>query len=942
MKDGELIAEENLTRIESIRRRVTQSARLSQFLELIDKVLDPQVTADSSFAPLIRLATLLAVLFFLLICGWLFGVFLTWGTILVVALVHLSAKSVKADEEFYHHLFGLFASGAGEEAEGKEACEWMNYITEKFWGSVVEEIVLGIVPTIHKQLDALDALKGMGMRVKIKEVHIGRTPPRCRYMQVERTQRYDSIILKTESVFASDDMRIVMEVSTSAITVPVLVTNYKFQAPVRMEIDLNPDDLMASVLSISLTKDPRFSVPTVRPLKGLNVMSLIPGLPQIVQGIVKDVCREMFVYPQMMRMTFSGQILDGPMLSDTPITDIAVIHPEEIAKGELPEGWTILQRSSSLQYKADLNSGSSAGEVYLAYKRSKHEAPITHIAVTFPKNGEDPCPSDYVSCEKSVTGRLTGNCNRKNGKKCLLAYKKDPTAEPITDIAIVIKPKDHEKTLPGYKRVRWSINSRLEANLNEDGSGDRPYITYKGGSHVDCHLHPIAISDITLIYLDKGERALPAHAVIYRTISNKYTADTNKGAGGRTVHVCYERADLFTSPTVLGDVQLVETVAGKEQVVPAGFEIVMARPCGGVADLNGGTKGPCLQFAVRRIDVQAIVKESIASNTRAVGDDVLVVTGLAVINASAADDAVPDGFEVRQPDMNTGNRKARKMMLCVRTQPLYELIAPHLSREGGVLGVTGVPANAGLPLRVAVEPAQTSTPILSEPPSPLPSFGVDNVEAHRSVEPVDAVGGPVGVTAAAAPEEVVVAIPDGYPITRVCCYIPGVDKSLPEGWTVVAQTMIDGYDADVNAGSGGKKVYIAVRRDEGKKWLTHVGIMFRYSRKQKNGEELPPGWKLEAKTVERGAPADLNTGNGGREVYLISKKDPEGQPIRHIGVIFRDAGEEVPSSHHVLERTISGSCEADLNAGASQRGRRIFLCYAGGAKPSLVPGSWKE
>ena len=47
------------------------------------------------------------------------------------------------------------------------------------------------------------------------------------------------------------------------------------------------------------------------------------------------------------------------MPTDTPITDIAIIHA---GKEDVPEGWTVLQRSSSLQYKADLNTG--AGRRY--------------------------------------------------------------------------------------------------------------------------------------------------------------------------------------------------------------------------------------------------------------------------------------------------------------------------------------------------------------------------------------------------------------------------------------------------------------------------------------------------------------------------------------------------------------------------------------------------
>ena len=53
------------------------------------------------------------------------------------------------------------------------------------------------------------------------------------------------------------------------------------------------------------------------------------------------------------------------------------------------------------------------------------------------------------------------------------------------------------------------------------------------------------ISEVNLIYQDKGEMPLPGHATIYRTVSSQFNADTNKGSHGRTIYATYKRASLM-------------------------------------------------------------------------------------------------------------------------------------------------------------------------------------------------------------------------------------------------------------------------------------------------------------------------------------------------------------------------------------------------------------
>lgn len=150
------------------------------------------------------------------------------------------------------------------------------------------------------------------------------------------------------------------------------------------------------------------------------------------------------------------------------------------------------------------------------------------------------------------------------------------------------------------------------------------------------------------------------------------------------------------------------------------------------------------------------------------------------------------------------------------------------------------------------------------------------------------------------------------PITDVVVLF-GSDAA-PEGFTKVRSSLRSRIKADLNKGSGGKYVYLALRRGSGEP-ITAISVI-----NVNRGEFTPPGYTV-VKSVS-GANADLNSGSGGDEAYLCVRRGV-GAPITDIGVIFPE-NEDVPAGYTRLSRTPLGRT-ADLNAGAG--GKRVFLCF---------------
>lgn len=112
--------------------------------------------------------------------------------------------------------------------------------------------------------------------------------------------------------------------------------------------------------------------------------------------------------------------------------------------------------------------------------------------------------------------------------------------------------------------------------------------------------------------------------------------------------------------------------------------------------------------------------------------------------------------------------------------------------------------------------------------------------------------------------------------------------------------------ADLNAGAGGKFIYLCTKRGD----ENPVTGLFCISGTNTN-IQAPPGYTKD--------PIDLNHGAGGRFIYLCYSKDSDlGTPIKEVSVVIGgNANITAPTGYNKISQ--------DLNEGAG--GAFIYLCY---------------
>mmetsp|Transcript_32595 Transcript_32595/g.81700 ORF Transcript_32595/g.81700 Transcript_32595/m.81700 type:complete len:222 (-) Transcript_32595:34-699(-) len=107
------------------------------------------------------------------------------------------------------------------------------------------------------------------------------------------------------------------------------------------------------------------------------------------------------------------------------------------------------------------------------------------------------------------------------------------------------------------------------------------------------------------------------------------------------------------------------------------------------------------------------------------------------------------------------------------------------------------------------------------------------------------------------------------PITGLCVVHTDRGEMAPEGYEVITKT-VSNQMANLNAGSGGRHIYLCVQRQEGAPPLLDLAIsMSRFKRKVKP----PEGFAMLAHTAG-GASGDLNAGSRGHFVCLCCRYAP--------------------------------------------------------------------
>lgn len=170
--------------------------------------------------------------------------------------------------------------------------------------------------------------------------------------------------------------------------------------------------------------------------------------------------------------------------------------------------------------------------------KSATKGPITDIGVTFNKKR---IPQGWELIEKSMSGKLSANVNKGNGKEVFLCIKRQEKTSsnsngagskqrPLTGLGIIFKNLSEEPSL-GFRAIEKTVTGE-QANLNVNNTqGHAVYLcTHRGQG--------APIQDICVIFPDKKETLPVGYHVVKHTPFGKQ-ADMNSQTNGQSVYLCF-------------------------------------------------------------------------------------------------------------------------------------------------------------------------------------------------------------------------------------------------------------------------------------------------------------------------------------------------------------------------------------------------------------------
>lgn len=157
---------------------------------------------------------------------------------------------------------------------------------------------------------------------------------------------------------------------------------------------------------------------------------------------------------------------------EAPICDICIVQ----GNGDPPPKDFYRLYKTQTNKKANLNANSGGNVIYLCIKKdlTGNAVPITNLMVVFPDRGEHIPPGYFV------VQRGKNACNLNTGTsadRIYLAYKKDMTGNPLIDIQVIF-PAKYEQPPKGFELIDVSFTG-LAANLNTGTSGLDTFVCYK-------------------------------------------------------------------------------------------------------------------------------------------------------------------------------------------------------------------------------------------------------------------------------------------------------------------------------------------------------------------------------------------------------------------------------------------------------------------------------
>eukprot|EP00762_Andalucia_godoyi_P004530 ANDGO_05182.mRNA.1 hypothetical protein PPTG_05471 len=172
-------------------------------------------------------------------------------------------------------------------------------------------------------------------------------------------------------------------------------------------------------------------------------------------------------------------------------------------------------------------------------------------------------------------------------------------------------------------------------------------------------------------------------------------------------------------------------------------------------------------------------------------------------------------------------------------------------------------------------------------------------------------------------------------------------EKAPQGYETITRT-IGNKPADLNTGSGKffhrpAKLYLAFTRYPPSPGLAPISEVSLFMPNEGDVfPQLSPPWVAVSKTAG-GRSANVNSGNGGTDIYLVYRRDPAKTPITDVQVVFlSDPDEEnnIPPGYERVLRTVGDATRADLNRTAG--GKDIYMLIRRQAAPPASPPTSKE
>jgi len=390
-------------------------------------------------------------------------------TVFLSISVYLSIKSIKSEKK---HVYDSFIASQDEDfIDDVQEVAWLNQIVTKYWVSCVPALVKPHIDGVSKLL--MDSKPPFMYKLEIGKWTFGKKGPRFSQIRTSKEPDSSKYVLDGEIIFTPDFSLELRIEPIKLVVVKILVNHVVFKGRLRIRFNLNEEVPNASIVSVCFVGDPMIEF-AISPMGAVDMLSL-PKVYAWLNETIMAAIKPVMVWPQKLEFTLGqGEVFSEHSI-DEPISDIAIIDAEELSQ---PPGFLILEKALNSSLPANINHGSHGRELYLTYRRDPKAEPITGLAVVVPSLGDE-VPEGFTVIKKTPNN-LSANLNEgTNGPETFLCYTRNP-GPPITGLGVM---NITQKVVFDEAYTRLDITpSGKTANLNAGTKGHPSFICYRGGA----------------------------------------------------------------------------------------------------------------------------------------------------------------------------------------------------------------------------------------------------------------------------------------------------------------------------------------------------------------------------------------------------------------------------------------------------------------------------